>query len=476
MHFGNFLEFIQLNLRVNDLVDISLFSCFVYYVVKYFMAKPQRPLVTFSLFVSFLYLFSRFFDLILISELLKLLFTVILVIVAIVFQRDIRRIIEHLSSKISPLKDKQVPMVSHRDKIATTIKNLAAKKVGAILVFTGNSPVNTMITGGKLLYSHLDSDLVESIFDARTPGHDGAMLIENGSIIRISCQLPLSKGTKLSPNLGTRHSAALGLSERSDSLIFVVSEERGSVSIAENSRLIYDVSDKFIEFKLSHYFKMKQRKVRSKVSLFESFKKNIPLKASSVVIAALAWALTIYDPGISYTSFMMPIEVRNLRSEFMIDSISDDIVKVTLSGPSSYINQLKKTTQKIILDFQKAEDGKTIFSSADFKLDFPKNITVHGYQPNTISVVLAEYEHKQLPILLKTKGVLSPSLDISGVTITPSGKRVFIPKSFSAKDSTLLTDLIDLSKVSKDNYRFKAKVSLPEKVLLQNDESFFCGD
>lgn len=467
----SFLEFIQLNLRINDLIDIGLFSVFVYYAIKYLMAKPQRPLFTFSALVTILYFLSKVFNLSLISALLKMLFTVILILIAIVFQRDIRRFIEQLSSNFS--RAKKAPNLSKefKQKMMAIIKILAEKKIGAILVLPRKSPVMNVITGGRSIYAKLDEGLVESIFDTRTPGHDGAMIIENGSITRMSCQLPLSKGAKLSLNLGTRHSAALGLSERADCLTFVVSEERGTISIAENSRLIYDVSEKFLSLKLNHYLKSKEKKEKNRRNFFDYVSQNLPLKIFSILIAVLSWTVNIYEPGISYTSFMMPVEVRNLKPEFMIKGMSHDIVKVTLSGPSSYVSQLKRKTQKILLDFSEAKDGKTIFQASDFHLNFPKNITIHGYQPNMITAWLSAYKKKKVPVLLKTKGELDPSLAISDVQIKPREKKLSIPLLMD-KDSLMIpTEVVDLSKINRANSYIKIKVALPEKARLQNSES-----
>gem|GEM_PF-547422 len=467
----SFLEFIHLNVRVNDFIDIWLFSIFVYYSLKYLTAKPQRPILTFLGLVSSFSFISKVFNLTLISELLKMLFTVLLIVIAIIFQRDIRRFLEQLSSNFSRSSNPLDLRGEVKAQLIKILKNLASKKVGAILVLPRKSPVMNVITGGKPLYTKLDEGLIESIFDSRTPGHDGAMIIENGYITTISCQLPLSKGTRLSLNLGTRHSAALGLSERADCLTFVVSEERGTISIAENSRLIYDVSEKFLDLKLTHYLKAKGKKENTRRHWLAYINTNLYLKSFALLIALLTWAVNIYEPGISYTSFMMPVEVRSLRPEFVIKGMSDDIVKVTLSGPSSYVSQLKKKTQKILLDFSEVKDGKTVFSSSDFHLNLPKNITVHGYQPNTITAWLSVYKKKKVPILLKTKGKLDPSLAISNIHIKPKEKNLSIPLSMDRESLTIPTEVVDLNKINQGNNYIKIKVALPEKMRLDTEES-----
>ena len=170
---------------------------------------------------------------------------------------------------------------------------------------------------------------------------------------------------------------------------------------------------------------------------------------------------------------MMPVEVRNLKPEFRINKMSDDIVKVTLSGPSNYVNQLKKKPQKVILDFQQAKDGQTIFKSSGFQMNFPKNVNIHSYQPSTITAFLSQYTNREVPIVLKTKGELDKKYKLSDIVISPQGKKVSIPVNLKNQKVNLPTKSIDLSQINESNYKIKTKVSLPEKVRLQNNESFY---
>ncbi len=355
---------------------------------------PQRPIMFFLVCIGLAYVVSKFFSLILIRTLLDSLVTALLVVIAIVFQRDIRRFIEHMSSKFSGIKEKKVFLSENINKVSQIVSHLAKKKIGSILVFVGNSPVTNIVTGGKKLSTEIDSDIIESIFDSRTPAHDGAMLIENGKITHISCQLPLSKGTQKPLNLGTRHSAILGLSERSDSFSIVTSEERGTISIAQNGLLLYDINLEDLEKKLTFFFSKKSKEIKPQKKWFSLFSRNILLKVSSLFIAMTLWAAKTYDPGTSQASLVFPIEVRNIRTGFKIEKLSHEKVTVRLSGSIKNLNKIKKSSRKIILNFAHAKSKVKTFKASEYKFEVPENVKIHNYSPSLIKVSTSPTEKK----------------------------------------------------------------------------------
>ncbi|MGR5962752.1 diadenylate cyclase [Bacillus paranthracis] len=125
--------------------------------------------------------------------------------------------------------------------ITTAIQHLSARKHGALIVVERNETLEAFIQTGTTLNAHLTAPLLESIFYPGNPLHDGAVLVKNNHIVSVANILPLTKSTEVDPELGTRHRAAIGLSEKSDALILVVSEETGRTSFALNGTL-YTIS------------------------------------------------------------------------------------------------------------------------------------------------------------------------------------------------------------------------------------------
>ena len=392
MTYQDILFYFYSRIHLVDIADIFLFACFLYYFLKYLTARPQRPILFFSVSIGLAYVLSKFFSLVLVRTLLDSLVTALLILIAIVFQRDIRRFIEQMSSKFSRLKNKKKNYAKPIKLIVKIVSILAQKRIGSILVLVGHSPVTNIVTGGKRLSTKLDADIIESIFDSRTPAHDGAMLIEDGEVTHIGCQLPLSKGPQKPLNLGTRHSAILGLSERCDSFSVVTSEERGTISIAQNGLLLYDINKDDLEEKLSVFFKNKNRDTRPSIEWFGIFTRNILLKVSSVFIALTLWSAKVYDPGISQASLIFPVEVRNLRSGYKIEKISGEKVTIRLSGPSNSINELKKSPRKVILNYKHDKKRTKLFLSKHYKYDIPDNIKIHKVIPSSISVSTSRVE------------------------------------------------------------------------------------
>jgi len=160
--------------------------------------------------------------------------------VIIIFQPEIRRALEHLGR--TAFDDKHYPNNKEElnitiNEIAIAVQNLAESRTGALIVVEQSTGLNELIGAGTLLDANVTSNLLENIFVVNTPLHDGATIIRNNRILASGCVLPLTDNNTINKKLGTRHRAAIGLSEVSDALIIIVSEETGIVSLAVNGRI-----------------------------------------------------------------------------------------------------------------------------------------------------------------------------------------------------------------------------------------------
>jgi diadenylate cyclase len=158
----------------------------------------------------------------------------------IIFQPEIRRALEHLGR--SAFDDKHYTNNKEElnitiNEIAIAVQNLAESRTGALIVIEQSTGLNELIGAGTLLDANVTSNLLENIFVVNTPLHDGATIIRNNRILASGCVLPLTDNNTINKKLGTRHRAAIGLSEVSDSIIIIVSEETGVVSLAINGRI-----------------------------------------------------------------------------------------------------------------------------------------------------------------------------------------------------------------------------------------------
>ena len=197
--------------------------------------------------------------------------------IVIIFQPEIRRALEHLGRSafddIHGIQDEEI-LEKIMSEITYAVENLSETRTGALIVIEQSTGLNEIISSGTLLDSHITSNLLENIFVVNTPLHDGATIIRNDRIAAAGCFLPLTNNNTISKKLGTRHRAAIGLSEVSDALIIIVSEETGTVSLAMNGKITRDYERERLKTVLikviENRYKSKQRvkTVREKVNLW----------------------------------------------------------------------------------------------------------------------------------------------------------------------------------------------------------------
>jgi diadenylate cyclase len=187
------------------------------------------------------YMLSIWFELITFNYILEKFFSNLFVIVVILFQGEIRRALAQIGSNpflTGPNRLQETHMI---EELAKGIFACAQSGFGALIVIEREISLDYFIEEGVPLDSQVSSELIQSIFHPATPLHDGAVLVRGGRIVSAGCFLPLTKNTNLDKNLGTRHRAAIGLTEETDAYIFVVSEENKSVGMAYSGALTLDV-------------------------------------------------------------------------------------------------------------------------------------------------------------------------------------------------------------------------------------------
>ena len=226
---------------VLDIIDIVVVAYFLYRV--YLMLKNTRAatLVKGLLVLVGFMIICRTLNLHVISWLLEKSMTVIMVALPVVFQPELRRALEQIGRgklfrKGSELDEQELDAML--DDVASATKAMSASKVGALMVFERATGLVERIETGVPIDGVVSSGLIQNIFVKDTPLHDGAVIIRGNRIVAASCLLPLTENRNLSQELGTRHRAAIGMSEQSDAMVLVVSEETGAISIARNGELM----------------------------------------------------------------------------------------------------------------------------------------------------------------------------------------------------------------------------------------------
>lgn len=221
--------------RVGDLIDIISVAVLLYYIYKQIKDTRAMSLLKGLIILGLINVVSRFFDLHVVSWILQQGMTVLLVALPVVFQPELRRALERLGRGRLLTKSQDVSALeidSVVNEVLASAKVMSRDRIGALIVFEREVGLGEVIDTGIEIDGRVSRELLNNIFIPNTPLHDGAVVIRNGRIMAAACLLPLTQQRSLSTELGTRHRAAIGLSEQGDAVILVVSEETGIISYA----------------------------------------------------------------------------------------------------------------------------------------------------------------------------------------------------------------------------------------------------
>ena len=227
---------------IKDVIDIIIVAVLVYAIIKITIGTRAVQVLKGLGIILVLALVFAMLNLQTVTWILSWLANAFIVVLVILFQPEIRRALEKLGGGKFFRLGLGVRSIENSDKIISEIikavTNMSKKKVGALIVFEMNTGLKDIIETGIDINADITSELIENIFYPKTPLHDGAMIVRDGKIVAAGCFLPLSDNKDISSALGTRHRAALGVSEVSDSYVLVVSEETGIISYMHDGKLV----------------------------------------------------------------------------------------------------------------------------------------------------------------------------------------------------------------------------------------------
>jgi TIGR00159 family protein len=236
-YFTDFINSLAL-IRVTDIIDIAIISFAVYKLFSLLRnTRAEQVLYGFIILLIFASV-ADILNLNTVSWVMNQFLTVTLVFIIVVFQPELRSALERIGRGRSIFTGERVLKSENTiDELTRAMTSLSRQKIGALVVLEREVGLNDIVESGTVLDADVSSELLINIFIPNTPLHDGAVIINNEKIVAAACYLPLSNSNLISKELGTRHRAAVGISEKSDAIIVVVSEETGNISVVENGRI-----------------------------------------------------------------------------------------------------------------------------------------------------------------------------------------------------------------------------------------------
>ena len=237
LRLGNLIS----TIRISDVADILIVAYVIYKLIMLIRRTNSFRLARGILVILIVLWLSGVLELNMVNSLLRRTVELGLIAIVILFQPELRRLLERVGANLPGFFGyRGIDTLEAETMISQTVqacKDLSASHTGALIVFERSNVLEEQIRSGTVIDADVSSELLKNLFFNKAPLHDGAVIVRSGRIRAAGCVLPLTGNINLSPDLGTRHRAGIGMSEHSDALVVIVSEETGSISVAVDGML-----------------------------------------------------------------------------------------------------------------------------------------------------------------------------------------------------------------------------------------------
>lgn len=272
--------------RIQDAFDIAIMAFIIYELISLMKETRAGQLVKGVFFILLLYLFAYTMKLYTLRTVMEVVIRYGALVLLVLFQPELRKVLEQVgrssttkisffAANTSARDNEKQQMTQAINAICDSCTILSEEKVGALIVMEKDTKLGDIISTGTVIDSRPSAELIRNVFYPKSPLHDGAMIIRSGRLHAAGCYLPLSENYSISRALGTRHRAALGVSEVSDAMVVVVSEETGHITVARNGKLDVDITVNSLRAALFGEFvaEYKEKNAADKKKLFRRPKK-----------------------------------------------------------------------------------------------------------------------------------------------------------------------------------------------------------
>ncbi len=445
------------SIRIQDIADILIMTFLLYQLYSWFHGTRAFQVLLGLGVVTLIYFATRFLDLYMTSWVLQELGTVLIILIIVVFQTEIRQTLYRFSLLRHILDSRQDKQHSQFQDIAETMFRMAANRTGALVVFQGNESLHDLMTNGVVINSEISPQMLESIFYDGAPFHDGAALINNGRIEKAACHLPLSVSSDVPQHLGTRHRAALGLSERSDAVIVAISEERGEVTLVTAGTFRRMSTPTELIMALDEL--LRNETESPQVTLRLRFFSNLFPKVSILLGVCVFWVLITTRQG-NITTVTAPVRLHGVPDGIVLLRTAPEDITVQIKALSSLTPPPSKLDLTAEIDASGITEGTTHLRVNHANITAPSGMTITSVSPSSVRVSAEKKVRKSVPIKVTLKGRLSlPNLL---VTCEPDSVEIEGPASQVSQIVSLATEEIDASQLKKGREYLK-NLRVPEK-------------
>lgn len=381
------LELIPLP-KWRDIIDILFLAIVAYQLYIWFKGTRALRVLIGLVVLGGVYSLAKLWGLFLTTWVFQVLWQVLVILLLILFQSEIRQVLE----KVSPLRflrsRRRVSRDTFAKDLADVVFDLAREGTGALIVLERDDNPSEFLSAGHTIMALPEPALIKSIFNHSAPSHDGALVLSQGRLTQMGCILPLSERENLPAQYGTRHRAALGLSERTDAVCIVVSEERGEVSTVVGGEITNQETPQALSSSLKDLLIIPDIPVPTfRGFLKGTLVKNWRPKLGALILVTLAWLLLASQQQVT-TNVITQIRYDGLSTELELDKSSTKAVRLALSGKRHIIKSLESQEVRVHVGLGKLSSGTHTIRLSAKNIDVPLGIVIDQVIPQDIAVIL----------------------------------------------------------------------------------------
>jgi len=381
-----------LNIGIADVIDI-FFVAILLYTATAFLKQTRAAFIIRGIFIlAAIYILARYLDLQLTAWIFQGFFAIFLIIIVVIFQEELRQLFERIAVWSLARKGGSALRSNTADILVGTVADLAKDKIGALIVVEGKDPIARHLMGGIELGGKISEPILKSIFDPHSPGHDGAVIVEHDQISLFAAHLPLSKDFQQLANVGTRHSAALGLAELSDALCIAVSEERGTISVARAGRLRPVGNIQEFSLLLQAFLQEKYPPSERRMLSVSLLRENWVAKLVTFSLAVGLWYVLVPGSSTIEVTYQIPVQVQNLPPEYRVEVVEPRVVNATFTGPKRAFYFFDPNKLRAEIDLSSPEAGRKIVRISELNVRHPPNLTLQQLSPTTVRITARKAE------------------------------------------------------------------------------------
>lgn len=448
----NIYNFLLENFHLNgnvywtDIFDIIVVTLIVYSAFEIIRKTKSYRVLVGAVTLLVLFLVAKQFNLYMTYNTLQYLIGASVVIFVIIFQNEIRKYFEFVgligTRRITLAKmAEKIPEI---EEIIQACVKMAQNKIGALIVIEGKDNIDPYLEGGVLLDGVISEEVLLSIFDPTSEGHDGALVIRNNRIFKFGTHLPLSTNFKEIGKHGTRHSAALGLSESADALSIVVSEEKGKISFCRDGRMktLNEFAD--TEKELNKYIKARFSKKPESIWL-NLFKNNLPQKVAALALSMIIWFFYSYQAGIVEKKYNLPLTIDGVPKDVFVESYMPKQVSVVVRGRGERsFSNIRPEDFKVLTKAADLKDGVNKINITNKDILLTGNLSIVSVEPNSFLLTAKKYYTAEVPIKVITQGELRKGYELKQIDVTPEKVQLLVPENVSTPE-VIETDVLDIT-------------------------------